>query len=53
MTPSELQRTRIEYMAFDSEKFKYRIYQESRRQKFLFFLEQKREKLRQRHTTNA
>jgi len=57
MTPSELQRTRREYMIFKPNKFKHRIYQEVRRQKFIFYLELKRaEKLwkqRQRHSQHA
>jgi hypothetical protein len=50
MVPSELQRTRPEYMTFKPNKFKHRIYQEVRRQKFIFYLELKRdaEKLRRR-----
>jgi hypothetical protein len=44
MVPSELQRTRQEYMSFKPNKFKHRIYQEVRRQKFIFYLELKRAK---------
>jgi hypothetical protein len=44
MVPSEFQRTRPEYMSFKPHKFKHRIYQEVRRQKFIFFLEVKRKK---------
>ena len=35
MTPSQLQKSRPEYHMFDSVKFKERIYQEVRRQKFI------------------
>ena len=35
MTPSQLQQSRPEYQMFDSVKFKERIYQEVRRQKFI------------------
>ena len=44
MVPSELQRTRPEYTSFRPNKFKHRIYQEVRRQKFIFYFEQKRTK---------
>ena len=44
MTPTELQESRPEYMLFKKRKFKERIYQEVRRNKFIYFLEQKREK---------
>jgi hypothetical protein len=46
MSPSELQRTRPEYMVFDKTKFKHRIYQEVRRNKFLHHLDLKRKKER-------
>jgi hypothetical protein len=42
MLPSKLQGTRPEYKLFKPNKFKHRIYQEVRRQKFIFYLEQKR-----------
>ena len=48
MTPSELQKTRPEYMTFKPNKFKHRIYQEVRRQKFIFYLELKRAKKQQK-----
>jgi hypothetical protein len=45
-TPSVFQRTRPAYMLFKKKIFTHRIYQEVRRQKFLHFLELKREKER-------
>ena len=42
LKPSEFQRTRPQYMAFDKTIFKHRIYQEERRKKFYNYLEQKR-----------
>ena len=44
MTPSALQKTRPEYLEFSKEKFKERIYQEIRRQKYFYYLNHKREK---------
>jgi len=44
MKPKELQRTRAEYLEFDGRKFKERIYQEVRRNKFIHYLNLKREK---------
>jgi hypothetical protein len=44
MTPSELKSMRPEYGGFSYEKFKQRIYQEVRRQKFLYYLSLKRAK---------
>jgi hypothetical protein len=48
MVPSKLQQTRPEYVIFKPNKFKHRIYQEVRRQKFIFYLELKREEKRRR-----
>ena len=49
MLPSELRQTRPEYMAFKPEVFRQRIYQEERRQKFIYYLACKRaEKQRRR-----
>jgi len=42
LTPSEFRRTRPEYMKFRVEIFKGRIYQEVKRQKFIFHCELKR-----------
>jgi hypothetical protein len=42
MMPSQLQNSRVEYHPFDARKFKHRIYQEVRRQKFINHLEEKR-----------
>jgi len=44
MTPKELQSTRDEYSGFNSRKFKERIYQEIRRNKFINYLNAKRDK---------
>lgn len=44
LTPSQLQKTRPEYMLFAANKFKHRIYQEIRRTKFVNYLELEREK---------
>ena len=44
ITPTEFQRTRPEYGGFKTKKFKEHIYQEVRRQKFIFYLQQKRKK---------
>jgi hypothetical protein len=44
MTPTELQNSRpVEYGPFNAKKFKHRIYQEVRRQKFINYLNYKRE----------
>jgi hypothetical protein len=43
-TPSEFQTTRPEYLVFKKKQFKDRIYQEIRRKKFLYYLQQKRDK---------
>jgi hypothetical protein len=52
VTPSEFRKTRPEYLAFKANIFKQRIYQEIRRQKFIFYLnldrEEKLQKLRER-----
>ena len=45
MTPSEFQQTRPEYKQFKKTKFKFRIYQEIRRQKFVNYLESKQAKI--------
>jgi hypothetical protein len=42
MTPTELKNSRIEYRPFKAKKFKHRIYQEVRRQKFINYLNLKR-----------
>ncbi len=42
MVPSVFQTTHLEYMVFKRNKFKHRIYQEVRRQKFIAYLEAKR-----------
>ena len=42
MTPAQLQKTRPEYAPFQPRIFRHRVYQEVRRQKFLFYLEEKR-----------
>jgi hypothetical protein len=42
MTPTELKNSRIEYHIFNANKFKHRIYQEVRRQKFINYLNLKR-----------
>ena len=44
MSPSELQASRPEYAGFKRNKFKDRVHQEVRRQKFTFYLELQREK---------
>jgi hypothetical protein len=46
MFPSELQKTRPEYAAFQPHIFKQRIYQEERHQKYLHFRDLERAKLR-------
>ena len=43
MTPSQMQRTRPEYHQFEAVIFKFRIYQEIRRQKFVHYLQLKRD----------
>ena len=48
MIPSKLQATRDEYLAFKPEIFKQRIYQEVRYQKYLNYLEKKREEQKQK-----
>jgi hypothetical protein len=42
MTPSQLQQSQAAYAPFDQRKFKHRIYQEVRREKFLNYLAKKR-----------
>ncbi len=42
LTPSQLQQSRVEYHPFSAKNFKYRIYQEVRRQKFVNYLNQRR-----------
>jgi hypothetical protein len=42
MTPTQLQNSREEYKGFPAKKFKHRIYQEVRRQKFINYLNQRR-----------
>jgi hypothetical protein len=42
MTPSQLQLSQAAYAPFDPRKFKHRIYQEVRREKFLNYLAKKR-----------
>jgi hypothetical protein len=42
MTPSQLQQSFVEYQPFNAGKFKHRIYQEVRRQKFINYLNQRR-----------
>ena len=44
LTPLQLKNTRDEYAPFTLEVFKQRIYQEVRYQKYLFYLNQKRDK---------
>lgn len=44
MTPSELRASRDEYRPFTNTVFKQRIYQEIRYQKYIYYLNQKREK---------
>ena len=46
MFPSEFQATRFEYMLFDSELFKGRIYQEERRLKWMNFMARERKRKR-------
>jgi hypothetical protein len=43
MTPGQLQKSRVEYEPFSTVKFKHRIYQEVRRQKFINYLNMRRE----------
>ena len=43
MTPTELQNLRSPYQNFDKKRFKHRIYQEVRHQKYIHYLELKRE----------
>lgn len=53
MVPSQLQATRPEYRAFKKHVFKQRVYQEVRRQKFVFYLNIARaEKLRKQRGRN-
>ena len=47
MTPEEFQGSREEYQSFSKRKFKERIYQEIRRNKFISYLEMKRAKERE------
>ena len=42
MTPSQLQQSQAAYAPFDARKFRHRIYQEVRREKFLNYLAKKR-----------
>jgi hypothetical protein len=42
MTPSQLQQSQAAYAPFDARKFKHRIYQEVRREKYLNYLARKR-----------
>jgi hypothetical protein len=42
MSPKQLQNSREEYQGFTAKKFKHRIYQEVRRQKFINYLNQRR-----------
>ena len=44
MKPSEFRNTRAEYLPFKLHKFKEHVYQEIKRQKFIFYLQQKRKK---------
>ena len=46
MTPEELWQSREEYMKYELDKFRQRIYQEKRRQKFINYLEMKRTEAR-------
>jgi hypothetical protein len=48
MTPSELRESRNEYKLFKLEKFKERIFQAIRLQKYLFYLEMKRAQARKK-----
>lgn len=44
MTPAELQMTRDEYKCFDPRQFLQRVFQEERRQKFNYYIEEERKK---------
>jgi hypothetical protein len=52
MTPMELQSSRAIYMKYKPEKFRFRIYQEIRRVKFLNYLEKQRTKKRRQFAAN-
>ena len=56
MTPSEFQKTRPEYAPFSAKKFRHRIYQAERREKFVNCMEMKRKEkeaqMRQEHQSD-